>query len=81
MRQFERHGEHLDARRGRRLCLQRHAWTAIWALTKSGSGTQTLSGANTYTGNTIISAGTLALGSGGSLASASSVSIGGRSDL
>jgi fibronectin-binding autotransporter adhesin len=34
-----------------------------FALTKSGAGKLTLSGTNTYTGNTVISAGTLALGS------------------
>lgn len=32
------------------------------ALTKSGSGTQVLSGANTYTGNTTLTAGTINLG-------------------
>jgi autotransporter-associated beta strand protein len=36
------------------------------ALNKTTSGTVTLSQANTYTGNTTISAGTLALGVGGS---------------
>ena len=38
------------------------------ALTKSGAGTQTLSGADTYSGNTTISAGTLALSGSGSIA-------------
>ncbi|MCE9608981.1 MAG: autotransporter-associated beta strand repeat-containing protein [Chthoniobacter sp.] len=39
------------------------------SLVKSGSGTQTLSGVNTYTGSTTVSNGTLAIGTGGSLAS------------
>jgi autotransporter-associated beta strand protein len=38
------------------------------ALTKSGSGTATLTAANTYSGGTTISAGTLELGNGGSVA-------------
>ena len=44
-------------------------------LIKNGSGTQTLTGINTYTGTTTVSAGTLAL-VGGSQASAISVSSG-----
>jgi len=46
------------------------------SLVKSGSGTQTLGGANTYTGNTTISAGTLALGSAGTLASSPVITVG-----
>ncbi|MEI7911726.1 MAG: autotransporter-associated beta strand repeat-containing protein, partial [Verrucomicrobiota bacterium] len=48
-------------------------------FTKSGTGSQVLSGANTYTGATSVSAGSLALGAGGSLAaSAVTVSSGGK---
>jgi autotransporter-associated beta strand protein len=41
------------------------------AMNKTGGGTLTLSATNTYSGATIISAGTLALGAGGSLTSPS----------
>lgn len=44
--------------------------TGAGTLTKQDAGTLTLNAANTYTGDTTISAGTLALGSSGSLASA-----------
>jgi hypothetical protein len=45
------------------------------SLLKSGSGNQTLNGANTYTGATTINAGGLTLGSNGSISGTSVVSI------
>nr|WP_241030913.1 autotransporter domain-containing protein [Paraburkholderia sp. Ac-20347] len=44
-------------------------------MTKIGSGTETLTGANSYTGGTTIDAGTLAIGAGGSLASTGAVTL------
>jgi len=41
----------------------------VYSLTKAGAGKLTLTAANTYTGNTTISAGTLALSGSGSIAS------------
>ena len=46
-------------------------------VVKQGAGTQTLTGANIYIGNTTINAGTLALGAGGSLSAISAVSLAG----
>jgi len=46
------------------------------ALSKSGAGTLTLSGTNTYTGATTINGGTLALGASNVLANTTAVSIG-----
>ena len=45
------------------------------SLAKTGSGTLMLSGANTYTGATTVSSGTLIVNSPGSLAAGSSVSV------
>ena len=56
--------------------IQNTGGSAALALTKIGKGTQTLQGANTYGGATTISSGTLALGSGGSLANSSSITVG-----
>ncbi|OYV03302.1 MAG: hypothetical protein CFE26_21370, partial [Verrucomicrobiales bacterium VVV1] len=50
--------------------------SGIIAVTKVGTGVQTLSGANTYTGPTTINAGTLALGANNALANTTAVSIG-----
>jgi fibronectin-binding autotransporter adhesin len=50
--------------------------SGVIAVTKVGTGTQTLSGANTFTGLTTISAGTLALGANNVLANTTGISIG-----
>ena len=47
------------------------------SLTKLGAGNLTLTGANTYSGTTQITAGVLALGSPGALGSAGAISFGG----
>jgi len=46
------------------------------SLTKAGSETLTLSGSNTYTGETLVEAGTLAIASGGSLTGTSQIFVG-----
>jgi autotransporter-associated beta strand protein len=50
--------------------------TGSTALTKTGSETLTLSGANSYTGNTTISQGTLALGATGTIANSTNLIVG-----
>ncbi|PQZ26806.1 hypothetical protein CQZ93_23300 [Ochrobactrum vermis] len=47
----------------------------VGGLVKNGAATLTLNGSNTYTGGTTINAGTLEIGTGGSLASSSAVSL------
>ena len=55
---------------------------ADMSLTKSGAGTQILSGANTYTGATTVNAGTLRLGASNVLADTSNLTIiGGTFDI
>jgi fibronectin-binding autotransporter adhesin len=51
------------------------------SLVKNGSGTQTLSGANTYAGSTTVNAGTLVLGNGSALGTAPATVNGGSLDL
>ncbi len=48
----------------------------INSVTKTGANTATLSGANTYTGNTFINNGTVAIATGGSLSSSSAIRLG-----
>jgi autotransporter-associated beta strand protein len=45
------------------------------SLAKVGTGTLTLSGANTYPGNTVVSNGTLALSGAGSIASSATINV------
>jgi fibronectin-binding autotransporter adhesin len=49
--------------------------SGVGSLTKQGTGTLTLSGANTYAGTTILSAGTLALGSASAIGGGGTISF------
>ena len=51
------------------------AITGTGSLVQKGAGTLTLNATNTYTGATVISTGTLALGSSGSISSTSGVAV------
>src|SRR5205814_6638609 len=55
--------------------------TTTGGLNKSGPGTWTLNGANTYTGLTNVTAGTLAEGSTGSIADASALTVNGATAI
>jgi autotransporter-associated beta strand protein len=48
-----------------------------FGITKTGAGTLTLSGANTYTGNTTVSSGKLALSGSGSIANSPTIEVAG----
>ena len=51
--------------------------TGPGSVQKIGSGTQVLNGRNTYSGDTIITAGTLALGSSGSISNSRAINVAG----
>jgi autotransporter-associated beta strand protein len=49
--------------------------SGLGSLTQQGTGLLTLGGANTYAGNTVVTAGTLALGAGGSLSNSPVINV------
>ena len=66
---------------GTSLMLSNNVLSGAGGLSKTGSGTLILAGANTYTGPTLVSTGTLALVNSGSLGASSTISIAGGATL
>jgi fibronectin-binding autotransporter adhesin len=58
-----------------------NAYTTSLGINKTGPGTLTLSGANTFKGSTIVSAGTLALTGGATLANITNLALAGGATL
>lgn len=50
-------------------------WSGVGGLTVNGPGTLSISGINNYTGNTIVSQGTLAVATGGSIAGSPNIIV------
>ena len=60
---------------GTSLTLSNNILSGVGGLTKTGAGTLSLRGANTYTGATLVSTGILALASSGSIGGSTNISI------